>query len=166
MKRNIITLLITVFAMLQATAQTYDNLWKQADIIAQKDQPKSEIGVMKKIISKATAAKDYGQLLAADETAQPYRAAVGHRDLQRQAAEGRGKYIVPLQLAAHAFFCDLRDHACSMHGMYDLFSNGIHNRNLLFSNCSDQPSYSVNGYSIADFSPSCKKRNTFSGLRL
>ncbi|MQN14084.1 alpha-2-macroglobulin [Prevotella copri] len=66
MKRNIITLLITVFAMLQATAQTYDNLWKQADIIAQKDQPKSEIGVMKKIISKATVAKDYGQLLAAE----------------------------------------------------------------------------------------------------
>ena len=66
MKRNIITLLITVFAMLQATAQNYDNLWKQADIIAQKDQPKSEIGVMKKIISKATAAKDYGQLLAAE----------------------------------------------------------------------------------------------------
>ena len=66
MKRNIITLLITVFAMLQATAQTYDNLWKQADIIAQKDQPKSEIGVMKKIISKATAAKNYGQLLAAE----------------------------------------------------------------------------------------------------
>lgn len=66
MKRNIITLLITVFAMLQATAQTYDNLWKQADIIAQKDQPKSEIGVMKKIIFKATAAKDYGQLLAAE----------------------------------------------------------------------------------------------------
>ena len=66
MKRNIITLLITVFAMLQATAQTYDNLWKQADIIAQKDQTKSEIGVMKKIISKASAAKDYGQLLAAE----------------------------------------------------------------------------------------------------
>lgn len=66
MKRNIITLIIAVFAMLQATAQTYDNLWKQADIIAQKDQPKSEIGVMKKIISKATAAKDYGQLLAAE----------------------------------------------------------------------------------------------------
>ena len=66
MKRNIMTLLITVFAMLQATAQTYDNLWKQADIIAQKDQPKSEIGVMKKIIFKATVAKDYGQLLAAE----------------------------------------------------------------------------------------------------
>ena len=66
MKRNIMILLITVFAMLQATAQTYDNLWKQADIIAQKDQPKSEIGVMKKIISKATVAKDYGQLLAAE----------------------------------------------------------------------------------------------------
>ena len=66
MKRNIIALIIVVFVMMQATAQTYDNLWKQADIIAQKDQPKSEIGVMQKIISKATAAKDYGQLLAAE----------------------------------------------------------------------------------------------------
>lgn len=66
MKRNILSLIIAVFAMLQATAQTYDNLWKQADIIAQKDQPKSEIAVMKKIIAKASAAKDYGQLLAAE----------------------------------------------------------------------------------------------------
>ena len=66
MKRNILTLIIAVFALMQAAAQTYDNLWKQADIIAQKDQPKSEIGVMKKIISKASAAKDYGQLLAAE----------------------------------------------------------------------------------------------------
>ena len=66
MKRYILTLIIAVFALMQAAAQTYDNLWKQADIIAQKDQPKSEIGVMKKIISKASAAKDYGQLLAAE----------------------------------------------------------------------------------------------------
>ena len=66
MKRNILTLIIAVFALSQAAAQTYDNLWKQADIIAQKDQPKSEIGVMKKIISKASAAKDYGQLMAAE----------------------------------------------------------------------------------------------------
>ena len=66
MKRNILTLIIAVFALMQATAQTYDNLWKQADIIARKDQPRSEIGVMKKIISKASAAKDYGQVLAAE----------------------------------------------------------------------------------------------------
>lgn len=66
MKRNILTLIIAVFALMQATAQTYDNLWKQADIIARKDQPRSEIGVMKKIISKASAAKDYGQLMAAE----------------------------------------------------------------------------------------------------
>ena len=66
MKRNILTLIMAVFALTQAAAQTYDNLWKQADIIARKDQPKSEIGVMKKIISKASAAKDYGQLMAAE----------------------------------------------------------------------------------------------------
>ena len=66
MKRNILTLLIALLAMGQAAAQTYDNLWKQAEIIAQKDQPKSEIAVMQKIIAKASAAKDYGQLLAAE----------------------------------------------------------------------------------------------------
>ena len=66
MKRYILTLIIAVFALMQAAAQTYDNLWKQAGIIARKDQPRSEIGVMKKIISKASAAKDYGQLLAAE----------------------------------------------------------------------------------------------------
>ena len=51
---------------MQVAAQTYDNLWKQAEINAQKDQPKSEIAVMKKIIAKASVAKDYGQLLAAE----------------------------------------------------------------------------------------------------
>ena len=66
MKRNILSLLIALFATMQVAAQTYDNLWKQAEIIAQKDQPKSEIVVMKKIIAKASAAKDYGQLLAAE----------------------------------------------------------------------------------------------------
>lgn len=66
MKRNILSLLIALFATLQVAAQTYDNLWKQAEINAQKDQPKSEIAVMKKIIVKASAAKDYGQLLAAE----------------------------------------------------------------------------------------------------
>ena len=66
MKRNILTLLIALLALQQTVAQTYDNLWKQAGIIAQKDQPKSEIAVMKKIIAKASAAKDYGQLLAAE----------------------------------------------------------------------------------------------------
>ena len=66
MKRNILSLLIALFATMQVAAQTYDNLWKQAEINAQKDQPKSEIAVMKKIIAKASAARDYGQLLAAE----------------------------------------------------------------------------------------------------
>lgn len=66
MKRNILSLLIALFATMQVAAQTYDNLWKQAEINAQKVQPKSEIAVMKKIIAKASAAKDYGQLLAAE----------------------------------------------------------------------------------------------------
>ena len=66
MKRNILTLLISLFVMSQAGAQTYSNLWKQAIEMRNKDLPKSEIAVMKKIIDKATLAKDYGQLLAAE----------------------------------------------------------------------------------------------------
>ena len=66
MKRNILSLLIALFATMQVAAQTYDNLWKQAEINAQKDQSKSEIAVMQKIIAKASAARDYGQLLAAE----------------------------------------------------------------------------------------------------
>lgn len=66
MKRNILILLIALLALQQTVAQTYDNLWKQAEIIAQKDQPRSEIAVMQKIIAKASAANDYGQLLAAE----------------------------------------------------------------------------------------------------
>ena len=66
MKRNIITLLLALFALVQAGAQTYDNLWKQVDALRKKDLPKSEIAVLQKIANKATVAKDYGQLLAAE----------------------------------------------------------------------------------------------------
>ena len=66
MKRNIITLLFAVFAVLQTMSQTYDNLWKQASAMQKKDLPKSEIGILKKISNKAVASKDYGQLLAAE----------------------------------------------------------------------------------------------------
>ena len=66
MKKNILALVFVLFAVIQTMAQTYDNLWKLADAYRQKDLPKSEIGVMQKIISKASAAKDYGLLLAAE----------------------------------------------------------------------------------------------------
>lgn len=66
MKRNIITLLLALFALAQAGAQTYDNLWKQVDALRKKDLPKSEIAVLQKIVDKATVSKDYGQLLAAE----------------------------------------------------------------------------------------------------
>ena len=60
------TLLFAVFAVSQAMAQTYDNLWKQASLMQKKDLPKSEINILKKISSKAVVSKDYGQLLAAE----------------------------------------------------------------------------------------------------
>lgn len=66
MKKNILALVFVLFAVIQTMAQTYDNLWKQADAYRQKDLPKSEIGVMRKISAKASASKDYGQLLAAE----------------------------------------------------------------------------------------------------
>ena len=66
MKRNILTLFISLFVMTQAMGQTYSNLWKQATEMHEKDLPKSEMAVMKKIIDKATLTKDYGQLLAAE----------------------------------------------------------------------------------------------------
>ena len=52
MKKNILALVIALFAVIQTMAQTYDNLWKQADAYRQKDLPKSEIGVMRKIASR------------------------------------------------------------------------------------------------------------------
>ena len=66
MKRNIITLLFALFALAQAGAQTYDNLWKQVDALRKNDLPKSEIAVLQKIANKAAVSKDYGQLLAAE----------------------------------------------------------------------------------------------------
>lgn len=65
-EKNILALVFVLFAVIQTMAQTYDNLWKQADAYRQKDLPKSEIGVMRKISAKASASKDYGQLLAAE----------------------------------------------------------------------------------------------------
>lgn len=66
MKRNILTLLFALFAMMQTMGQTYDNLWKQAAAMQQKDLPKSEIAILQKIAKKASVGKDYGQLLAAE----------------------------------------------------------------------------------------------------
>ncbi len=66
MKRNIIALLTLLFAVVQVVGQTYDNLWKQACAFQKKDQPRSEMNVMEKIVQKAILQKDYGQLLAAE----------------------------------------------------------------------------------------------------
>ena len=66
MKRNIMTVLFAMFAVVQTMGQTYDNLWKQAEAMQQKDLPKSEIAILQRIAKKATLAKDYGQLLAAE----------------------------------------------------------------------------------------------------
>ena len=66
MKRNILLLAFAVFAAVQAAAQTYGKMWKQAMAFDGKDQPRSELAVLQKIAAKASAAKDYGQLLTAE----------------------------------------------------------------------------------------------------
>ena len=47
-------------------ADSYKQLWKQADDYRQKDQPRSEIAVLEKIAEKAEAESAYGQLLKAE----------------------------------------------------------------------------------------------------
>lgn len=66
MKRNILTLLISLLVTTQVMGQTYDNLWKQVANYRGQDLPKSELAVLKKISNKASVSKDYGQLLAAE----------------------------------------------------------------------------------------------------
>ncbi len=65
MKKLILTL-ATMLVGMQAMADTYETLWKQASALQEKDLPRSEIEVMRRIIAKATDDKDYGQLLAAE----------------------------------------------------------------------------------------------------
>ncbi len=48
------------------TAQTFDALWKKAAEAAERDQPRTELSVVRQISVKAQAAKSYGQLLAAE----------------------------------------------------------------------------------------------------
>ena len=66
MKKLVLTLFVALLVGVQAMGDTYETLWKQAAGMQRKDLPKSELMVMGKIIAKATAEKNYGQLLAAE----------------------------------------------------------------------------------------------------
>lgn len=66
MKRFLLTFIVMTFVLVTASAQTYVSLWKQATQAQQKDLPKTELEVMRKIISKASEDKSYGNLLAAE----------------------------------------------------------------------------------------------------
>lgn len=67
---RIICTLITVLtlACVPAAGQTYTSLWNQVDAATKKDLPKTAIGVLRKIESKAMREKAYGQLLKAEMT--------------------------------------------------------------------------------------------------
>ena len=65
MKRNILLLMMALFPFL-LYAQSYDSLWKQVEDAEDKDQPRTEIGVLDKIVAKAQKGKDYGHLLSAE----------------------------------------------------------------------------------------------------
>lgn len=49
-----------------AFAGNYSQLWKQYRAFAYKDEPRSELSVLRQIISQARPARDYGDLLAAE----------------------------------------------------------------------------------------------------
>lgn len=66
MRKIVLTMLIALLApMVPVTAQTYSTLWKQAEAAERKDQPQTQIQVLRQIESKAEKEKAYGQLLKA-----------------------------------------------------------------------------------------------------
>lgn len=67
MKKLLISLVTMMLLMpVSMQADSYTSLWKQYSASESKDLPKTCIGVLQKIISKATDEKEYGQLLKAE----------------------------------------------------------------------------------------------------
>ena len=67
----IVLLVMSVFAPMQA--QTYDNLWKELEVLERKDLPKSVISEAMKIYDKAKAEQNVPQMMKAYLTALQYR---------------------------------------------------------------------------------------------
>lgn len=67
----IVLLIMSVFAPMQA--QTYDNLWKELEVLERKDLPKSVISEAMKIYDKAKAEQNVPQMMKAYLTAMQYR---------------------------------------------------------------------------------------------
>ena len=67
----IVLLVMSVFAPIQA--QTYDNLWKELEVLERKDLPKSVISEAMKIYDKAKAEQNVPQMMKAYLTAMQYR---------------------------------------------------------------------------------------------
>ena len=67
----IVLLVMSVFAPMQA--QTYDNLWKELEVLERKDLPKSVISEAMKIYDKAKAEQNVPQMMKAYFTAMQYR---------------------------------------------------------------------------------------------
>ena len=67
----IVLLVMSVFAPIQA--QTYDNLWKELEVLERKDLPQSVISKAMKIYDKAKAEQNVPQMMKAYLTAMQYR---------------------------------------------------------------------------------------------
>ena len=67
----IVLLVMSVFAPIQA--QTYDNLWKELEVLERKDLPQSVISEAMKIYDKAKAEQNVPQMMKAYLTAMQYR---------------------------------------------------------------------------------------------
>lgn len=67
----IVLLVMSVFAPMQA--QTYDNLWKELEVLERKDLPKSVISEAMKIYDKAKTEQNVPQMMKAYLTAMQYR---------------------------------------------------------------------------------------------
>lgn len=98
--KRVLTLMLLVMTVTTShiMAENYDSLWKQAEQARAKDLPREELSITQRIAQRATANKDYGQLLAAKlrslsiwESISPDSLAPQVRRLEREAVQAEAK---------------------------------------------------------------------------
>lgn len=65
MKKYIVTSILVLMGVQITMAESFSQLWRQWKVAQRKDQPKTEMKWLRKIVAKATAEKEYGHLIKA-----------------------------------------------------------------------------------------------------
>ncbi len=67
MNKTILSLTVALVMLpVSLAAQTYASLWTQEQAAEKKDLPKTQLEVLRKIVAKAAAENEYGQLMKAE----------------------------------------------------------------------------------------------------